>query len=210
MGNRAVITTKSNWENDGVGVYLHWNGGRDSVEAFLKYCELKGYRPPDKDNYGWARLCQVIANFFGGDGLSIGIDILRKLDCDNGDNGVYIVEDWKIVDRKYHSGSEQCEYDLIEMLKSIDESQPTNEQLGDYILAEEIKTSDLKVGDKVCIRHWDGKIEIKSVVGFGKDKMCNGTNVKGLPYVDLYLNDDSYENNINNYIQSDTIKIVRK
>ena len=37
MGNRAVITTRSK----DIGVYLHWNGGRDSVEAFLKYCELK-------------------------------------------------------------------------------------------------------------------------------------------------------------------------
>lgn len=30
MGNRAVITTKENWAHGGVGVYLHWNGGRDS------------------------------------------------------------------------------------------------------------------------------------------------------------------------------------
>ena len=38
MGNRAVITTEKNFENNGVGVYLHWNGGYDSVSAFLKYC----------------------------------------------------------------------------------------------------------------------------------------------------------------------------
>ena len=31
MGNRAVITT----EKKDLGIYLHWNGGRDSVEAFL-------------------------------------------------------------------------------------------------------------------------------------------------------------------------------
>lgn len=30
MGNRAVITT----EEKQIGVYLHWNGGRDSVQAF--------------------------------------------------------------------------------------------------------------------------------------------------------------------------------
>lgn len=58
-GNRAVITT----EDKRIGVYIHWNGGRDSVEAFLKYCELKGYRKPEEDCYGWARLCQVIGNF---------------------------------------------------------------------------------------------------------------------------------------------------
>lgn len=42
MGNRAVITTKERK----IGLYLHWNGGRDTVEPLLKYCELQGYRPP--------------------------------------------------------------------------------------------------------------------------------------------------------------------
>ena len=129
MGNRAVITTRENFNNDGVGVYLHWNGGRDSVEAFLTYCKMKGYRTPTSDNYGWARLCQVIGNFFGGE-LSIGIDKCSHLDCDNYDNGTYIIDGWDIVDRKYLISSEQNEYDLYNMLCEIDEAQPINEQLG--------------------------------------------------------------------------------
>lgn len=64
MGNRAVITTRK--DLNGIGVYLHWNGGRDSVSAFLTYCKLKGFRPPERDNYGWAYLCTTIGNFFGG------------------------------------------------------------------------------------------------------------------------------------------------
>lgn len=75
MGNRAVITTAKEWAHGGIGVYLHWNGGLDSVEAFLKYCEMKGYRTPDRDCYGWARLCQVLGNFFGGS-ASVGINTL--------------------------------------------------------------------------------------------------------------------------------------
>ena len=136
MGNRAVITTR----DKKIGVYLHWNGGRDSVEAFLKYCELKGFRSPETDCYGWARLCQVIGNYFGGD-LSIGIDQYNRLDTDNGDNGVYVIEDWKIVDRLFISWSEQHEYDLIEMLKDINKAQPTNEQLPEEKIekAKEIK-----------------------------------------------------------------------
>lgn len=47
MGNRAVITDKKNWEQGGVGIYLHWSGGRDSVEAFLEYCKLRGFRAGD-------------------------------------------------------------------------------------------------------------------------------------------------------------------
>ena len=129
MGNRAVITTRSK----DIGVYLHWNGGRDSVEAFLKYCKLKGYRPPELDCYGWARLCQVICNFFGGE-LSIGIDKYDKLDKDNGDNGVYIIENWNIVDRLFISWPEQHEYDLIGMLKSINNAQPEKERLSEEVI----------------------------------------------------------------------------
>lgn len=132
MGNRAVITASKalNVQNSSdIGVYLHWNGGRNSVEAFLKYCELKNYRSPDTDNYGWARLCQVIGNYFGGS-TSIGIDKCNRLDCDNGDNGTYIISGWKIVDRKYFRGLEQQGHNLIDMLIDIDSSQPKAERLG--------------------------------------------------------------------------------
>ena len=128
MGNRAVITTKENMDNNGVGVYLHWNGGRDSVRAFLKYCELKGYRAPSDDNYGWARLCQVIGNFFGGS-TSLGIDTVNNLDCNNWDNGVYLIEGWEIVGRMYFEGEEQDEYDLVGMLKTINDSMPESERI---------------------------------------------------------------------------------
>ena len=113
MGNRAIIQTKESYENEGIGIYLHWNGGRDSVEAFLKYCELKGYRSPDCDNYGWARLCQVIGNYFGG-ALSIGIDNFGKSVGEWQDNGTYIIKGWKIVDRKCWGDDceEQNNYDL--------------------------------------------------------------------------------------------------
>ena len=53
MGNRAIIKGKG----QNLGVYVHWNGGIDSVTAFLEYCKLKGYRSPDTDTYGVARLC---------------------------------------------------------------------------------------------------------------------------------------------------------
>lgn len=120
MGNRAVITT----EEERIGVYLHWNGGRDSVEAFLAVCKELGHRSPDDDCYGWARLCQVIANFIGGI-HSIGIDTLDHLDCDNGDNGMYIIKDWEIVGRKhFNNRTEQKEGNQAEFIKAIKERQP--------------------------------------------------------------------------------------
>ena len=130
MGNRAIITTSNQYDNNGYGLYLHWNGGRDSVEAFLAYCRLKEYRDPAGDeDYALARLCQVIGNFFGGSN-SLGICPAR---CGAGDdNGVYIIgKDWQIVDRKelYEGFIEQHEYPLGVMLYDIDRSMPENEQL---------------------------------------------------------------------------------
>ena len=96
MGNRAIVKP----EGKNIGVYLHWNGGFDSVTAFLKYCELREFRSFD-DSYGLARFCQVDGNFFGGD-LSIGIcgNIGESgMDAEGLDNGIYVVKDWKIVRR---------------------------------------------------------------------------------------------------------------
>ena len=160
MGNRAVITD----ESKGCGIYIHWNGGIDSIKAFAKYCELRGFRG-FPDGYGMARLTQVIANFFGGD-LSIGIvsDPLRWVDgCDN---GLYIIKGWQIVghyksDRDYEGddvkliewGEEKREgYDILETIMTIDKTQPKEDQLGrEYIievlgtnmLEEEAKNPDL-------------------------------------------------------------------
>ena len=120
MGNRAVIRTKKN----DIGVYLHWQGGRDSVRPFLAYCKMKDYRAPEGESYGWAYLCQVICNFFNGSGLSIGIDRVKCLDCKNGDNGVYIIKDWEIVGREFYEGEEQDEYDFRKMMHVINSRQP--------------------------------------------------------------------------------------
>ena len=209
MGNRAVITTKENFDNNGIGVYLHWNGGYDSVSAFLKYCELKGYRSPDKDNYGFARLCQVIGNFFGGS-TSIGIDTVDKLDCDNWDNGVYIIEDWKIVDRKFFKGNEQMNHDMKDMLMGIDVAQPKAEQLGEYLTAKEIPTEDLKIGDTIILINYDGKTEKRHIMGFGDCEIINGTNVGNQPFVDKYGSYFGYAENINNYIFTETVKVVEE
>ena len=140
MGNRAVITTKYNYAHNGIGIYLHWNGGRDSVEGFLTYCKMKGYRSPDTDIYGWASLANVISNFFSCQGMCIGLDKVKNLDCDNYDNGVYLIEGWEIVDRKFMRNNEQYCYNLEEMLIEIDEHMPKKEQLGkdriEYLLKE--------------------------------------------------------------------------
>lgn len=150
MGNRAVITT----EDEKFGIYVHWNGGRDSVDAFLKYCDLQGFRSPTADlTYGFARLAQVICNFFGG-GLSCGVGPLEKLDCDNYDNGMYIIKHWEIIGRKYFTGEEQNEYELFGMLLEIDKNQPQRMQLGEEKIKQMCEERGwtgpkFKIGEKV-------------------------------------------------------------
>ena len=36
MGDRAVITTRKNMENNGIGIYVHWHGSRGYIEPFLE------------------------------------------------------------------------------------------------------------------------------------------------------------------------------
>jgi len=106
MGNRAVITTHP-YNPARVGIYVHWNGGRASVEGFLRACKELKFRSPESDSYGIARLTQAITAYFGSDGLSVGVDVCSSLDCDNGDNGTYLIGDnWSIVGRKFSDAEE--------------------------------------------------------------------------------------------------------
>lgn len=193
MGNRAIVKP----EGKDIGVYLHWNGGIDSVTAFLKYCELKQYRGFD-DAYGMARFCQVVGNFFGGN-LSIGIETnVRESEVENYwlDNGIYVIKDWNIVrhvgGEDYHEG-----YDLDDFLKEIVVHQPLDEQLGEYLDAKETPSNEIEVGDIVFIMNISGRYEKHEVIGIGEDRVVNGRNVLGVPYVQRYGNGPD---NINNYI----------
>lgn len=207
MGNNAVIKTRTGH----IGMYLHWNGGRDSVNAFLTYCKMRGFRSPEYDGYGWARLAQVVGNFFGG-GLSVGMVEVNAHGCLSGDgkgcdNGCYVNEKWEIVDRQDFEGCEQNNYDLTEMLVSIDEAQPESERMGEYITAREVATADLKEGDTVFyMDRVTGQFKSAVVVGFGADRWVNGTNVNGLPYIDRFGN-DLPEDNINNYITDERVRV---
>lgn len=96
MGNRAVITCSK--EKPAVGLYLHWNGGPESVLAFLHAAKAFDVRSPACDEaYFLARLAQIIGNFFGGT-LSVGLGLVGRLD--DFDNGTYVVGgDFEILHR---------------------------------------------------------------------------------------------------------------
>ena len=123
MGNRCLIAFKEKEskkkKEDVPCIYLHWNGGRDSVEAFLDATKRLGVRTHDQ-SYGMARLTQIIANFLGGT-LSIGISNVGDWDLDFLDNGVYWVDGLEIYDRTdtWEGHQEQNSYDHEELVKQI-------------------------------------------------------------------------------------------
>ena len=145
MGDRAVITT----EDKKMGVYLHWDGDITSVTAFLTWCKLRGIRAPDYQNYGWARLCQVIANYIEGayygaarrigceetfSGLSVGVDRYENLrGLADWDNGTYIIKGWDIVGREGAGDDEECGEWIYGLLCDINRYQPEGMRLDESV-----------------------------------------------------------------------------
>lgn len=138
MGNRAIIKGK----NSDIGLYVHWNGGYDSILAFTTYCKIQKYRGFDFDaSYAMARLTQVVANFFGG-GLSVGLMSVPSETTSKHvsemwlDNGVYELDGWDVV--KHYGADGELVYDeisdidmetLIEFVEYIDSQMPIREQI---------------------------------------------------------------------------------
>jgi len=127
MGNRAVVCFDE-YNDDAIGIYLHWNGGRDSIEGFLNATrQVMGERLGD-ESYARARLIQVMGNFLGGN-LSLGLGKCEDLDCNNFDNGVYIVSSktLQIIGREFNVGEEQSEFDEEDFAKECLKKMPKKE-----------------------------------------------------------------------------------
>jgi hypothetical protein len=106
MGNRAVVSfTKS---PKAPSVYLHWNGGRASVEGILQAMRdtrcVDGRTP---EVIADAFACAAVA-FIGG---STYVGTADKMDCDNFDNGQYFVDTktLTIASREYTRGAEEVD-----------------------------------------------------------------------------------------------------
>jgi hypothetical protein len=131
MGNRATLKFKD--EANQPNIYLHWNGGRASVQAFLNVAKAMELRA---DSYGVARMCQVVGNFFGGN-LSLGCS--NNLG-DYSDNGIYIIKDFEIVDRENFDGKEEIDEEktksvtdfILDLHKKLDEARKELSELEKY------------------------------------------------------------------------------
>jgi hypothetical protein len=133
------------------------------------------------------------------------VDNIDNIELGFLDNGVYIIKDWEIVDRKYYHDEEQDKYNLDEMLQVIDARQPFSEQLGEILTSIEVPTNEVKVGDTVYVEKYSDRYAKHTIVGFGKDIMIDGESVLNIPFTDEY---DEY--NINSYIRTKTIRIKKE
>lgn len=143
MGNSAVIVKQGSSE----GVYLHWNGGRDSVEPIVWYAH--NFITDEEE-------LQAIYNVCKWCGLNPYRGKMELQDCDNGDNGVYIVEDGKIIGRVYNHGEEQDNYDFNEFVCSLNEEMPgyyrvDKNFLLQYLASKEVNRKDVKDGDYLYV-----------------------------------------------------------
>jgi len=103
MGNRAnVVFSDKDWKELSPAIYLHWNGGPESIYAFLAEMEVREHRADQC--YEAARFIQLVGEFFDQDKIgttSLGVanvsgegDLKERLDkvrTDPGDNGFYVV-----------------------------------------------------------------------------------------------------------------------
>jgi hypothetical protein len=89
MGNRAYVVFE-NGDNRSPAVYLHWNGGQESVYAFLHALEEYGGLGHSPE-YSCARFIQLVGNSMGST-LSLGVLGFREFGQLAGeDNGLYMV-----------------------------------------------------------------------------------------------------------------------
>lgn len=111
MGNRAVITFST--ANNAPSIYLHWNGGRASVEGFLTAARQLGLRhapTPQAQAEALDNLAEMLARYFFR--CNVGMNVYRLhfagADRDNGDNGTYVLDqDLQIFARLHHKRGEE-------------------------------------------------------------------------------------------------------
>lgn len=112
MGNRALIVMQTPSEKQPLvpAIYVHWNGGIESVQAICDICRERDFRDPAQDpTYAIARMVGVWHEFFGiTHANSLGVTIYDG-ESDQGDNGVYVLgADWKVI-RHFKHGAKNIE-----------------------------------------------------------------------------------------------------
>lgn len=144
MGNRALITLEPlTKENKVIAIYVHWNGGLESVQAIADVCKARDFRDSTSDkSYALARFIGVWHEFFGvTDGLSLGVYMVDWKNVKDSwlDNGVYTIgKDWKVTEHY------TIDPDTDEKIELLTEVPPYNTDK-----YEKIKNTMIEFGKKI-------------------------------------------------------------
>ena len=139
MGNRAFIC----FENNPINIYVHWNGGIESVKAFCDAAKERGFADPTSDaSYAMARLIGLIHEFFGvTDSSSLGVCTFSSAEEEidaitYADNGKYIIgKDWQIICHYQYSYDDQKRVELATTLEnSSDKDKQQYEQIKSILI----------------------------------------------------------------------------
>ena len=113
MGNRAVVSFSTS--PAAPSIYLHWNGGRASIEGFLAGCMDAGYVATGDQAQDMDQIERRLRPFFARNGecLSIYRQPVSRADTDNWDNGWYILDQTTlaITGRLHKRGAEEINAD---------------------------------------------------------------------------------------------------
>ena len=102
MGNRAVIAFHGTGGKSPC-VYVHWNGGRASVEGFLRAAKRLDIEPSMEEFH------RLVGGFLGS---SAYLEPFDRADKNNGDNGVYFIShEWDIVSREHQPRCEEPDFE---------------------------------------------------------------------------------------------------
>lgn len=139
MGNRAFI----GFEKSPINIYVHWNGGIESVKAFCDVAKERKFADPTSDaDYAMARLIGLIHEFFGvTNSDSLGVCAFSSAEEEKdaityADNGKYIIgKDWQIIRHYQYSYDDQKFVDLATTLEdSSDEDKQRYEQIKSILI----------------------------------------------------------------------------
>jgi hypothetical protein len=139
MGNRAVITESK--ADNAPAIYLHWNGGRASVEAFLTAARQTGQYSGRTMAERMDKFATLLARHFFE--CEIGQTVYRmpygQTDRDNWDNGVYVISDrGEIIGREFFEGTEEINAEKTESIRSDIVAKHAAEQAAAMVSAEPI------------------------------------------------------------------------
>lgn len=118
MGDRAVFcfreTGFDNGDYTGPGVYIHWLYGDDKAEAYMRLAKELNLRTEDPGVEAAHLAHLMLLN----EGLNETIEVgdISDLDCNNYDNGLYVVKKWNI-EKKFFS--EEYKFDEKQVEKFL-------------------------------------------------------------------------------------------